>query len=181
MRKTQGFTLIEMMITVAIVAIIAAIGAPSLKNFMEANKVRAETQRISGLLSLARNHAVSTNQPVVVSGGGAPGELDLTVFVDDGNDDYVYASADNDLLVRQSSSGSTNLDYGSNTEVSTNSAVLFNAQGRLTNPTNANATATAAAVITICDAEQSVGRRVSVSPIGRVSVSELASPSTGCL
>lgn len=180
MRKTKGFTLIEVMITVAIVAIIAAIGAPSLKAFMEANKVRAEAQRISGLLSLARNQAISTNQWVVVSGGGATGELDITVFVDDGNDDYVYAAAD-DTLVRQSSSGSTNLDYGSNAEVTTNSAVLFNAQGRLTNPANPNATATATAVITVCDIAKSFGRRISINPIGRVSVSELATPSTGCL
>jgi len=180
MHKIQGFTLIEVMVTVAIVAILAAIGAPSLKSFMDANKVRAEVQRVAGMLSLARNHSVTNNQWVVVSQTSNAGVVNLIAFIDDGGDDFVYLASE-DTLVRRSDGSDSNLDYGANTEVTQNSAVLFNAEGRLMNTASPANIATTDAIITMCDEDNTIGRRISINPIGRVSVSDLNAPATQCL
>lgn len=172
MHRVQGFTLIEVMVTVLIVAIIAAIGAPSLKSFMDSNKVRAEAQRLVGILSLARNHAVTNNQAVIVYGSVSNGALSLDLYTDDGDATVTYEAADDDYIQR-SPGQESNLDFGSNVVVSADNAVRFDANGRLNE--------TGEAIITICDEDNTMGRQVSVNIIGRATVSDITTPSTGCL
>jgi len=52
MLKLRGFTLIEIMITVAIIAILAAVGYPSYADFVRRGKI---TEAISGLSSVRVN------------------------------------------------------------------------------------------------------------------------------
>lgn len=60
----QGFTIVELMITVLMVAIIAAIAAPDLSNFLQRKQIRQQASEISNAFSLARSTALS-------NGGGA--------------------------------------------------------------------------------------------------------------
>ncbi len=65
-KKTSGFTLVEVLITLALFAIITTSVAPSLGNFYKQNKVAAIVNNISSALQLARHTAISQNVFVVV-------------------------------------------------------------------------------------------------------------------
>jgi type IV fimbrial biogenesis protein FimT len=54
----SGFTLLELMVTIAILAIVAALGTPSLANIIRDNRVTAQANDLVSLLTLARSEAV---------------------------------------------------------------------------------------------------------------------------
>ena len=58
MNRQRGFTLIELIITVAIVAILLAIGVPSFQEMMRNNRVAAHTNDRLSSLNLARSEAI---------------------------------------------------------------------------------------------------------------------------
>jgi type IV fimbrial biogenesis protein FimT len=66
MKKNSGFTLIELMITMAIVAILLTVGVPSLKTFMQGNQLIAATNELVSALHVARSEAIKLNKKVTV-------------------------------------------------------------------------------------------------------------------
>jgi len=66
MKKNFGFTLIELMITLAIVAILLTVGVPSLKTFMQGNQLIASTNELVSALHVARSEAIKLNLRVSV-------------------------------------------------------------------------------------------------------------------
>lgn len=170
MRKSRGFTLIEVMVTVAIVAILAAVGAPGLNDFLNANKVRAEAQRLSGLFSLARNHAVTHNQALIVYGTVTGSALDIDIYTDDGDATVTFETGN--TYIQRSTGSEANLFYDSSAAVSADNAVLFDGKGRLNEA--------AAATINICSQDLTTGRAVSVNLMGRISISDINDPTNDC-
>lgn len=53
-----GFTLVELMVTVAVVAILVAIGAPQLVTFIQKQQVRADVNSLTSAIHLARSEAM---------------------------------------------------------------------------------------------------------------------------
>ncbi|MDT8281975.1 MAG: GspH/FimT family pseudopilin [Gammaproteobacteria bacterium] len=66
MKKHSGFTLIELMITMAIVGILLLVGLPSLKTFMQGNQLIASTNELISALHVARSEAIKLNKRVTV-------------------------------------------------------------------------------------------------------------------
>lgn len=64
--KYEGFTLIELMITVALVAILLALSAPYFRETITSNKIGAEANNLKASLNLARSTAARLNQPVTL-------------------------------------------------------------------------------------------------------------------
>lgn len=58
MNRQRGFTLIELIVTVAIVAIVLAIGVPSFQGMMRSNRAAAHTNDFLSSLNLARSEAI---------------------------------------------------------------------------------------------------------------------------
>lgn len=54
----SGFTLIEMMVTIAVVAILAALALPSFQQSLRSNRAATATNEMVGALSLARSEAI---------------------------------------------------------------------------------------------------------------------------
>ena len=66
MKKYTGFTLIELMITLAIVGFLLMVGVPSLKTFMQGNQLIASTNELISALHVARSEAIKLNTRVSV-------------------------------------------------------------------------------------------------------------------
>ena len=79
----RGFTLLEIMIALAIMGILLAVGMPSMSKMIYANKVAAAGQFYSEGFSLARNQALTQNgtSRLVLSRNAANGQFDWQVDV----------------------------------------------------------------------------------------------------
>ncbi len=66
MNSSKGFSLIELIIVVAIIGIIAMIGVPSYGNMMERNRVVSASNNLLGAMQLARSEAATRHTEVRV-------------------------------------------------------------------------------------------------------------------
>lgn len=94
--KSAGFTLIEMIITLAIAAILLAVAVPSLRESMQKNRTTAASNELTGSMNVARSESVkrgtrvvvckSANNADCVTSNAAGYEQGWIIFVDSNND-----------------------------------------------------------------------------------------------
>lgn len=65
-RRVMGFTLIELMIGITILAVVLAIGVPSFGSVIRKNRLATQVNELSGSLNLARSEAYKRGLPVIV-------------------------------------------------------------------------------------------------------------------
>lgn len=80
MRKIDGFTFIEAVIVIFILALIAGIGTPSILKWRSAAKLKGAADNLKGDLELAKLKAIQENEKVAINFR----ENKYTVFKDDG-------------------------------------------------------------------------------------------------
>ena len=66
MKKQNGVTLIELMIAIAVLAVLLGIGIPSFQDTIRTNRVAAITNDLVGALQFARSEAVRRGEDVTV-------------------------------------------------------------------------------------------------------------------
>jgi len=66
MHISRGFTLIELMVTIAVLAVVIAIAAPSFTSVIQSNRTTALHHEVLGALQLARSEAVKRRTDVIV-------------------------------------------------------------------------------------------------------------------
>ncbi|PCI09289.1 MAG: hypothetical protein COB77_00265 [Gammaproteobacteria bacterium] len=64
MKKLTGFTLIELIITMAIVGVLLVVGVPSMKTFMQGSQLIASSNELLAALNIARSEAIKSNASV---------------------------------------------------------------------------------------------------------------------
>jgi len=121
MKKCNGFTLIELMVSVSIVSILGAVVIPNVNEFIIIMRVDNEISQLHRLLLIARNSAINTNQNVTLcpidsnSNCTTDWQKNIIVFIDS-NDDNAYSPDLNEVIIRSKPSVKINdkLQYGLN-------------------------------------------------------------------
>jgi type IV fimbrial biogenesis protein FimT len=160
MKKNSGFTLLELVITVALVAIVMAIGIPSVTNLIKNDRLSTQINILVGHLAYARSEAVLRNQPVILCASGTMSSCSSNnwadgwiVFIDaDLNSDV--SAGETILRVQQP------LTSGNTLVNSTGSAVVYDSRGFSPNSTGS---------FSLCDDRgASYIKSITISNTGRV-------------
>lgn len=85
MRKNSGFTLIELMIVIAIIATVLAITVPAYLTYIPAYRLNSAVEELQGSMQIARVRAIKEAASVCVSVD--TGTETCTVFLDNGGPD----------------------------------------------------------------------------------------------
>lgn len=64
--KAYGFTLVELMVAIAVAAILLAIAVPNFSSALKANRVQSQTRELYSNLTYARSEAVSRGKMVTI-------------------------------------------------------------------------------------------------------------------
>jgi type IV fimbrial biogenesis protein FimT len=171
-RQGAGFSLIEVMITLSIAAILTSIAIPSFQTFNRINRIAAITNQLSAALQFARSEAMTRGKTVTVCksddvsdstptcNNGANWQNGWMIFVDN-NDDGAFDTDDDDspLRVGQAANAGVVITGGTNFA----NFVRFRPNGQSLGATNiVNGT------ISICIAPDQ--RDIVFNAIGRLSI-----------
>ncbi len=66
LQASNGFTLIELMVTVAVVGILAVVGVPAMAGLINANRINGASDNLTAALQLARSEAIRRGTSVTV-------------------------------------------------------------------------------------------------------------------
>jgi type IV fimbrial biogenesis protein FimT len=113
----RGFTLIELMVVVALAAILAVIATPSFRELMVSTRTRAAASALHESLWLARSEAIKRNKPV-------------TFTVTTLQDGWTITPVDKPATVLRKQDGLPDLKLSFNSGTSV--TFEYNSQGRLT-------------------------------------------------
>ena len=62
--EARGFTLVELMITVAVIGILAVVAVPAMTDMINNSRLRGQSEEVTAALQLARSEAVRRNQRI---------------------------------------------------------------------------------------------------------------------
>lgn len=135
-RKVKAFTLIEVLVVIAIIAIALSLAMPDLRRFIRQSSVNSVSNQVMSGIATARTESIRNGKPtlfVLLSGStsGPNGESNGYVIALDNNNDGLYDSATDTIL--SSSTGFIN----ENVNLSGSSLIKFAASGFQVNTTGA--------------------------------------------
>ena len=127
-RQITGFTLLELMVTIAIMAILLAIGVPSFQSSLRSNRVATTSNELLASLSLARSEGIKSTR-----GGGVCASANGTSCGTDWNQGWMVwtekdgdGTYDNDETVVRYSQGKPRLQVTGSA-----ATVAFDGRGRI--------------------------------------------------
>lgn len=153
-----GFSLVELMVTVAVLAIVAAIAIPSFTGLINSNRLTASANEVLASLQMARSEAVRRNQTVLV----CPSSNASSCTSGSWNQWIIMVKATNEVL-RVGTAKMPLLIQASPAIVSNGNAVEFRADGLARDATGALLAAAVSSCLTTSTPPQNVRVVVIVS------------------
>jgi len=89
--RIAGFTLVELMVTVAIIAILASLAAPSFSDFIRNQRIKNASFDLVSDLTYARSEAVKRNGSVTISAAGGGWNEGWSITIEDGTSIRVHS------------------------------------------------------------------------------------------
>ncbi len=116
-KHESAFTLIELMITIAVVAVVLTLGVPSFGRLIEQNQLATNVNALVSSMTFARSEAVKRNKPVklcdssdAVNCGSGNYEQGWIVFVDENNDGNLDSPAEELIFVQSAFPANFSID-----------------------------------------------------------------------
>ena len=95
MKKNSGFTLMEVMVTVGIIAIMSAIAIPNVISYLPKHRLNGGARDVYSAMQYARLRAVKEKTPVSINFN--PGANSFRVFIDDVTTNGVFEAGETEL------------------------------------------------------------------------------------
>lgn len=154
-QKTKGFTLIELIITLTIAAVLVSLAAPSFRDVIKNNRLSAQYNELLTSMSLTRSEAVKRGTDIIIlSKNGANWQSGWTVFNDTNNNN----TPDTSEIIRVGSPASTGITIKANNSIS---RITYHASGLASN----------AGTFTLCDdrtSPEKYAKALIINAVGRV-------------
>jgi type IV fimbrial biogenesis protein FimT len=165
MNRTPGFTLIELMIVLALMAIIGAIAMPAFREMVASNRLLTSANGMVASFHQARSEAVRRSLTVTITACrpdcGSTGTADWS----NGWQTLVAGT-----VIAEHAALASNITTGANGATAYATSYGYSSQGRLGISTQNQ--------ILLCDDSRTgeAGKLIALEPIGRVSVSTFTCP-----
>ena len=157
MNRANGFTLLELLVVLAVSSILLTMGVPSFRAVVLDSRLVSETNQFVSAVNLARSAAVQYQRDAVICTSATDWTDGWIVWVDKDRD--AATDADEIIAVREPLSDTTAFDSGATDRFSYDSRG-FGLSG--------------ADTLTVCDSRQNeTGRQVRVNAIGRTNVAPI--------
>lgn len=97
MDRQTGFTLVELMVTLTVLAILIAVGVPGFAQFVQGQRTTTQVNELIGILNLARSEALTRGRPVAIRSMDGDFNTGFQLWRD-GNNNGAYNDAADELL-----------------------------------------------------------------------------------
>lgn len=182
-KNIQGFTLIELIVTMAVVSILLLTGIPMLNQMTTNNRQVTQINNIAGSLAIARSESIKRGQSITLCGSSDGATCDTSnwesgwiIFTDADNNAVLNSTSESMLKIVDSFSGDSTLRLSRSDSTS---VIRYKSDGSLRD-LNADATRTDKGTFTLCNssatAPTTTAKAINVNTLGRVSRAEGATP-----
>ncbi len=167
----NGFTLVELLVTLAVVAILLGIAVPNFSNLVKSNAIASQTNHFTTAINLARSEAIKRNARVIICkrtgttcSSSAQWEDGWVVFADTNSNNQVDTGEEIRIL------DPLNNNYTLRASSSTLNWIAFRADGKALR----NGATFTGATFSLCgpNSDTTSSRSITMNTVGRARLSK---------